>query len=124
MAFRLTNVGRTLVVDDQGVLLGAYVLQHHQDALVQGWTHLHEAVLDSSEAAFKKAHRVAAYEYYGKDLTYNSVMLRTMAGVCLVMIVERYPGLHGINFGLPEVVDNAPQYHEAYPPLLPPPDGY
>ncbi|CAN6460674.1 unnamed protein product [Victoria cruziana] len=141
-AFRLTDVGRTLVTDDQGLSLGAYVLQHHQDALVQAWTRLHEPVLDSSQEAFRKAHGVAAYEYYGKDTACNSLMQTAMSGVsvpfikavldsydgfgseglktlvdvggssgsCLGMIVERYPGLQGINFDLPEVVADAPQY--------------
>ncbi|XP_031484095.1 nicotinate N-methyltransferase 1-like [Nymphaea colorata] len=141
-AFRLTDVGRTLVSDDQGLSLGAYVLQHHQDALVQAWTCLHESVIDSSQEAFKKAHGVSAYEYYGKDSACNSLMQRAMSGVsvpfvrallesydgfgseglktvvdvggssgsCLAMILQRYPGLQGINFDLPEVVADAPRY--------------
>ncbi|XP_031484096.1 nicotinate N-methyltransferase 1-like [Nymphaea colorata] len=141
-AFRLTDVGRTLVTDDQGISLGAYVLQHHQDALVQAWAYLHKSVLDSSQEAFKMAHGVSSYEYYVKDSACNSLMQRAMSGVsvpfvralldsydgfgseglktvvdvggstgsCLAMILERYPGLHGINFDLPEVVADAPQY--------------
>ncbi|KAF3793441.1 hypothetical protein EJ110_NYTH03560 [Nymphaea thermarum] len=116
-AFRLTNVGRTLVTDYQGLSLGA-------------------------QEAFKMAHGVAAYEYYVRDSACNSLMQRATSGVsvpfmrallesydgfgskglktvvdvgsstgsCLVMILERYPGLHGINFDLPEVVADAPQY--------------
>ncbi|KAF3793440.1 hypothetical protein EJ110_NYTH03558 [Nymphaea thermarum] len=53
---RLTNLGQTLVTDDWDLSLGAYGLQHHLHTLTQAWAHLHEAVLDLSAPAFKKAH--------------------------------------------------------------------
>ncbi|XP_031483595.1 nicotinate N-methyltransferase 1-like [Nymphaea colorata] len=142
-AFRLTNVGQTLVTDCQGLSLGAYVMRNCLDPLVQAWTRLHESVLDPSQEAFKKVHGLPVYEYYIKDPACNSLMQRAMSGLsvpfmkallesydgfgsdglktivdvgggtgsCMAMIVERYRGLQGINFDLPEVVANAPQYN-------------
>ncbi|MCE3216139.1 hypothetical protein HAX54_005064 [Datura stramonium] len=53
--YSLTEVGKTLVTDENGLSHGSYVLQHHQDALMRAWTMVHEAVNDSSTEPFVKA---------------------------------------------------------------------
>ncbi|XP_031483179.1 nicotinate N-methyltransferase 1-like isoform X1 [Nymphaea colorata] len=142
-AFRLTHIGQTLVPDEQGLSLGAYILRNYQDAFVQAWPHLHESVLDPRQEPFKRAHGVPVYDYYARDSTCNLLMQKAMSsislpflravldsydgfgseglkriivdvggssGSCVAMIVDRYPGLQGINFDLPQVVADAPQH--------------
>ncbi|KAK4392132.1 hypothetical protein Sango_1991000, partial [Sesamum angolense] len=36
--YSLTEVGKSLATDESGLSYGAYVLQHHQDALMRAWT--------------------------------------------------------------------------------------
>ncbi|KAF0934606.1 hypothetical protein E2562_025690 [Oryza meyeriana var. granulata] len=81
--FALTVLGRTLVPGPSGASYADYVLQHHQDALVRAWPHLHEAVLDpAGPEPFARANAgVPAYAYYGQDKEANEVMLRAMTGV-------------------------------------------
>uniref|UniRef100_A0A1D1ZDE7 Caffeic acid 3-O-methyltransferase n=1 Tax=Anthurium amnicola TaxID=1678845 RepID=A0A1D1ZDE7_9ARAE len=81
--YSLTDVGMTLVADAGGESYGAaYVLQHHQEALVRAWPLLHEAVLDPGTEPFARANGgVPAYAYYGKDPEANELMQRAMSGI-------------------------------------------
>ncbi|KAJ8899953.1 hypothetical protein K2173_019658 [Erythroxylum novogranatense] len=137
--YSLTDVGKTLVSDADGLSYAPYVLQHHQDALMRAWPMVHEAVMDSTTEPFVKANGEPAYLYYGKQAEMNGLMQKAMAGVsvpfmkafldgydgfegverlvdvggsagdCLRMIVQKYPKIQGINFDLPEVVARAPK---------------
>nr|GMC46415.1 caffeic acid 3-O-methyltransferase [Ipomoea batatas] len=137
--YSLSEVGKTLVTDKDGLSYGAYVLQHYQEALMKTWPLVHEAVVDSSSEPFVKVHGEAPYNYYEKKPEMVSLMQKAMSGVsvpfmkafldgyhgfqgvtrlvdvggstgdCLRMILERHPSItQGINFDLPEVVQNAP----------------
>ncbi|XP_010935841.2 nicotinate N-methyltransferase 1 isoform X1 [Elaeis guineensis] len=88
--FSLTPVGQTLVSaassnggGEDGPSYAAYVLQHHQDALVRAWPRLHEAVLDpAGPEPFARANGgTPAYAYYGGDGEANELMQRAMWGV-------------------------------------------
>lgn len=79
--YSLTDVGKTLVTDQDGLSYGAYVLQHHQDALVRSWPLVHEAVLDPTAAPFVKANGISAYSYYGERSDMNELMQKSMTGV-------------------------------------------
>ena len=89
---------------------------------------------------FKKIHGMPMYEYEKIDPTYNKAFNKAMAGVCniemgrvleiykgfegistlvdvgggtgqnLKMIVSQYPSIKGINFDLPNVIQNAPPH--------------
>ncbi|XP_058076611.1 nicotinate N-methyltransferase 1 [Magnolia sinica] len=80
--YSLSEIGKTLVPDKDGLSYAPYVLQHHQDALMRAWPRLHEAVLDPTVEPFVKANGgVSAYQYYGEKPEMNELMQRAMEGV-------------------------------------------
>ncbi|KAL5709713.1 Nicotinate N-methyltransferase 1 [Ranunculus cassubicifolius] len=99
--YSLTDVGKTLVTDHEGLSYGSYVLQHHQDALVRSWPLVHEAVLDSSVEPFVKANGgESAYGYYGENHEMNELMQKAMSGVSVPFmkaILNGYDGFEGVS---------------------------
>ncbi|KAL9235923.1 hypothetical protein vseg_010645 [Gypsophila vaccaria] len=82
LRYSLSEVGLTLVRDQDGLSYGEYVLQHHQEALVKAWPFLHKAVVGpTSVTPFEVANGEPAYSYYGKDDEMNVLMQKAMAGV-------------------------------------------
>ncbi|RVX11786.1 Caffeic acid 3-O-methyltransferase [Vitis vinifera] len=103
--YSLTDIGKTLVTDADGLSYGAYVLQHYQEELMTAWPLVHEAVVDSTTEPFVKANGEPAYSYYVQRL----VDVGGSAGDCLRMILQKHTNIkEGINFDLPEVVAKAP----------------
>ncbi|KAM7254707.1 hypothetical protein ACFE04_019948 [Oxalis oulophora] len=99
-SYSLTEIGKTLVTDTHGLSFAAYVLQHHQDALVKAWPLVHEAVLDPTTEPFVKANGEPAYDYYGKNPEMNDLMLKAMSGVSVPFIkavLDGYDGFKGLN---------------------------
>ncbi|XP_057502048.1 nicotinate N-methyltransferase 1-like [Actinidia eriantha] len=97
--YSLTDIGKTLVTDDEGLSCGAYVLQRHQDALMRAWPLVHEAVVDPSTEPFVKVNGEPAYSYYGKKLEMNDLMMKAMSGVSVPFmkaILEGYDGFGGV----------------------------
>ncbi|RDX82352.1 Caffeic acid 3-O-methyltransferase [Mucuna pruriens] len=97
--YSLTEVGKTLVTDDQGLSYGHYVLQHHQDALMRAWPLVHEAVVDPTMEPFERANGEGAYGYYLKQPEMNELMLRAMSGVSVPFMkamLEGYDGFQGV----------------------------
>ncbi|KAL0283148.1 UNVERIFIED_CONTAM: Flavone 3'-O-methyltransferase 1 [Sesamum angustifolium] len=97
--YSLTEVGKSLATDESGLSYGAYVLQHHQDALMRAWTLVHEAVLDPSSEPFVKANGEGAYSYYGKKPEMNDLMLKAMSGVSVPFMkafLNGYDGFQGV----------------------------
>ncbi|TQD94593.1 hypothetical protein C1H46_019838 [Malus baccata] len=96
---------------------------------------LKDAVLEGG-ISFNKAYGMTAFEYHGTDPRFNKGMANhstiTMkkllenyngfegltsivdvgggTGAVLNMIVSKYPSIKGINFDLPHVIEDAPQY--------------
>ncbi|CAL9125766.1 unnamed protein product [Musa textilis] len=99
--YSLTDVGRTLVPSGDGASYAAYVLQHHQDALVRAWPRLHEAVLDpAGPEPFARANGgVPAYAYYGGDREANALMQRAMRGVSEPFMEALLEGYGSAGFG-------------------------
>ncbi|RWW72803.1 hypothetical protein BHE74_00019364 [Ensete ventricosum] len=99
--YSLTDVGRTLVPSSDGASYAAYVLQHHQDALVRAWPRLHEAVLDpTGPEPFARANGgVPAYAYYGGDREANALMQRAMRGVSEPFMEALLDGYGSAGFG-------------------------
>ncbi|MCL7051878.1 hypothetical protein MKW94_002842 [Papaver nudicaule] len=80
--YSLTEVGKTLATDADGLSYGAYVIQHHQDALVKAWPYVHEAVVDAAVEPFVKANGGrSAYGFYGDNPEMNELMQKAMSGV-------------------------------------------
>ncbi|XP_027937951.1 isoliquiritigenin 2'-O-methyltransferase-like [Vigna unguiculata] len=107
-------------------------------ALSQLWSNFKEAVVDADVDLFKKVHGVTTYQYMEKDPKMNQMFIRAMADLCatdmirvlemytgfegisrlvdvgggngqnLKMIISKYPSIKGINFDLPQVIENAP----------------
>jgi caffeic acid 3-O-methyltransferase len=96
-----------------------------------------EAVVDPEVDLFKKVNGMSKYEYMGKDPQVNQIFNKSMTngtkihmkkileiykgyegvstlvdvgggnGQALKMIIENYPSIKGINFDLPQVIENA-----------------
>ncbi|XP_062006242.1 nicotinate N-methyltransferase 1 [Rosa rugosa] len=97
--FSLTEVGQTLVTNQDGLSYGAYVLQHHQDVLMGAWPLVHEAVVDPTVEPFVKANGEPAYQYYGKRPEMNGLMQKAMSGVSVPFIkavLDGYDGFQGV----------------------------
>ncbi|CAN1134876.1 Nicotinate N-methyltransferase 1 [Linum perenne] len=102
--YSLTEIGKTLVTDSDGLSYGPYVLQHHQDALMRAWPLVHEAVVDSTTEPFVKANGEPAYDYYGKKPEMNELMLKAMSGVSVPFIKSMLEGYKGFD-GVKKLVD-------------------
>ncbi|XP_031396789.1 caffeic acid 3-O-methyltransferase [Punica granatum] len=98
--YSLTDVGKTLVTDANGLSYADYVLQHHQDELLKAWPLVHEAVLDPSVEPFARANGEPAYSYYGKKPEMNVLMLRAMSGLSVpfmrAVLDSGYDGFAGV----------------------------
>ncbi|KAG4950293.1 hypothetical protein JHK82_043646 [Glycine max] len=97
--YSLTEVGKTLVTDEQGLSYAHYVLQHHQDALMRAWPLVHEAVVDPTKEPFEMANGEPAYGYYLKQPEMNDLMVRAMSGVSVPFMramLEGYDGFQGV----------------------------
>ncbi|PWA71738.1 Caffeate O-methyltransferase (COMT) family [Artemisia annua] len=98
--YSLTEIGKTLVTDKNGLSYGPYVLQHHQEELMKAWSVVHEAVVDSSTEPFVKANDgETAYGIYGKKPEMNELMQKAMSGVSVPFmkgVLENYDGFNGV----------------------------
>ncbi|KAG6688744.1 hypothetical protein I3842_11G140000 [Carya illinoinensis] len=97
--YSLTEIGKTLVTDGEGLSYAPYVPQHHQDALFGAWPLVHEAVVDPASEPFVKANGVSAYTYYGKKPEMNGLMQKAMSGVSVPFmkaVLEGYDGFEGV----------------------------
>ncbi|GMN39283.1 hypothetical protein TIFTF001_008515 [Ficus carica] len=97
--YSLTDVGKTLVTDADGLSYATYVLQHHQDELMRAWPLVHEAVVDPTTEPFVKANGEPAYDYYGKKPEMNGLMQKAMSGVSVPFmkaILDGYDGFEGV----------------------------
>ncbi|KAK1553798.1 hypothetical protein Q3G72_003708 [Acer saccharum] len=97
--YSLTEIGKTLITDSEGLSYAPYVLQHHQEALMRAWPLVHEAVVDPTSEPFVKANGEPAYSYYGKRPEMNGLMQKAMSGVSVPFmkaILDGYDGFEGV----------------------------
>ncbi|KAK9985678.1 hypothetical protein SO802_030629 [Lithocarpus litseifolius] len=97
--YSLTEVGKTLVTDSEGLSYASYVLQHHQDELMRAWPLVHEAVVDATLEPFVKANGEPAYSYYGKRPEMNGLMVKAMSGASVPFMkafLDVYDGFDGV----------------------------
>ncbi|RWR80853.1 caffeic acid 3-O-methyltransferase 1 [Cinnamomum micranthum f. kanehirae] len=137
--YGLAPVCKFLVKNQDGVSIAPLVLMTQDKVLMESWYHLKDAVLEGG-IPFDRAYGTTAFEYNGTDPRFNKVFNRGMAvlstvtmkkilemykgfeglktvvdvgggtGTVLNMIVSKYPHTKGINFDLPHVVSDAPDY--------------
>ncbi|KAK7838516.1 caffeic acid 3-o-methyltransferase [Quercus suber] len=97
--YSLTEVGKTLVTDSEGLSYASYVLQHHQDELMRAWPLVHEAVVDPTLEPFVKVNGEPAYSYYGKRPEMNGLMVKAMSGASVPFMkafLDVYDGFDGV----------------------------
>ncbi|XVE76085.1 hypothetical protein DITRI_Ditri12bG0144600 [Diplodiscus trichospermus] len=97
--YSLTDVGKTLATDAEGLSYAPYVLQHHQDALMRAWPFVHETVLDPTSQPFVKGNGEAAYSYYRKKPEMTGLLLKAMSGAAVPVmraILKKYDGFKGV----------------------------
>ncbi|GKV41241.1 hypothetical protein SLEP1_g48806 [Rubroshorea leprosula] len=97
--YSLTEIGKMLVTDANGLSCKSYVLQHFQDKLMKAWPLVHEAVVDPTSEPFVKVNSEPAYTYYGKRLEMTGLMQKAMSGVpvpFMKAMLEAYSGFDGI----------------------------
>ncbi|XP_028760620.1 isoliquiritigenin 2'-O-methyltransferase-like [Neltuma alba] len=131
--YALSSIGRHFVSGSLG-----YVPIFSHPALLQAWLNFKDAIIDEDNDLFKKVHGMPMYEYAKSDPTWNKTFNKAMANFCniemgrilelykgfegistlvdvgggtgqnLKMIVSKYPSIKGVNFDLPQVIQNAP----------------
>ncbi|KAL0426460.1 UNVERIFIED_CONTAM: Caffeic acid 3-O-methyltransferase 1 [Sesamum latifolium] len=97
--YSLTEVGKALATDENGLSYAPYILQHHQDAIMLAWPRVHEAVVDPSSEPFVKVHGELPYSYYGKYPKMNLLMQKAMSGVSVPFMkafLDGYDGFQGV----------------------------
>ncbi|XP_061361255.1 nicotinate N-methyltransferase 1-like isoform X2 [Gastrolobium bilobum] len=95
----LTNVGKTLVADDEGLSYAPYMLQHHQDALMRAWPLVEEAVEDPTVEPFAKVNGESALPYYMKQPDIADLYHKGLYGMSVPFMrdmLELYDGFQGV----------------------------
>ncbi|XP_061361264.1 nicotinate N-methyltransferase 1-like [Gastrolobium bilobum] len=95
----LTDVGKTLVADDEGLSYAPYVLQHHQDALMRAWPLVGEAVEDPTVEPFEKANGESAIAHYMKQPDIMDLIYKSLSGMSVPFMremLELYDGFQGV----------------------------
>ncbi|GLJ55159.1 hypothetical protein SUGI_1183890 [Cryptomeria japonica] len=137
--YGLTPLCKYLVQNKDGLSLAPLALMNQDKVFMDSWYHLKDAVLEGSQP-FIKAHGVNAFEYPAKDQRFNRIFNKAMAdhsamvmerildsyhgfkdleelldvgggvGSTLNLIVSKHPHIKGVNYDLPHVVRDAPDY--------------
>ncbi|KAJ4707481.1 caffeic acid 3-O-methyltransferase-like [Melia azedarach] len=97
--YSLTEVGKTLATDSEGLSHAAYILQHHQEELLRTWPLLHEVVLDPTKEPFVIVNGEPGYSYYGKKPGMRQLMQKAMSGLSvpfMKVILDNYDGFKGV----------------------------
>ncbi|RZB44440.1 isoliquiritigenin 2'-O-methyltransferase-like isoform X2 [Glycine soja] len=136
--YGLSQVGQYFVPDGTRGYLASFTTFVCYPPLLQVWLNFKEAMVDADIDLFKKIHGVTMYQYMEKDPKMNQIFNKSMANLCatemsrileiytgfegistlvdvgggngqnLKMIISKYPLIKGINFDLPQVIENAP----------------
>ncbi|XP_057426714.1 isoliquiritigenin 2'-O-methyltransferase-like [Lotus japonicus] len=135
--YGLSQVGKYYAPDESQGYLASFVPFLYYPPLLQVWSNFNEAVVDEDIDVFKKLHGVTKYQYMEKDQKMNQIFNKAMVDICatemkrmlaiytgfegistlvdvggghgqnLKMITSKYPLIKGINFDLPQVIENA-----------------
>ncbi|XVE58259.1 hypothetical protein DITRI_Ditri04bG0156100 [Diplodiscus trichospermus] len=137
--YGLGHFCRFFTKNDDGVTLPSVSLLNQDRVFMQSWYYLKDAVLEGG-IPFNKIYGLTAFEYLGIDPRLNQIFNRAMSdhstitmkkiletydgfeglktlvdvgggtGATLNMIVSKHPSIKGINFDLPHVIEDAPDY--------------
>ncbi|KAJ7525164.1 hypothetical protein O6H91_17G039600 [Diphasiastrum complanatum] len=137
--YGLTPLSKYLIKDEMGMSMAPLVVLIQHQAFMASWQYLPDAVLDGGDPFFK-AHSKNAFQLGAEDPHFNKLGKSAMGaystlfikatldaydgfkdisklvdvgggmGSSLNMILSRYPHIQGVNFDLPHVVADAPQY--------------
>ncbi|XP_054813867.1 isoliquiritigenin 2'-O-methyltransferase-like [Prosopis cineraria] len=135
--YAISPVGKYFVGGDDGGFLTLFSSFICHKALMDAWMNFKVAIIEEDNDLFKKVHGMPMYQYAEKDPTWNNIFNKAMANRCniemrrileiykgfegistlvdvgggtgqnLKMIVSKYPSIKGINFDLPNVIQNA-----------------
>ncbi|RZB44456.1 Isoliquiritigenin 2'-O-methyltransferase isoform D [Glycine soja] len=135
--YGLSQVGQYFVPDGTRGYLASFTAFVCYPPLLQVWLNFKEAVVDADIDLFKKILGVTMYQYMENDPKMNQIFNKSMANLCatemsrileiytgfegistlvdvgggngqnLKMIISKYPLIKGINFDLPQVIENA-----------------
>ncbi|KAL0361914.1 UNVERIFIED_CONTAM: Caffeic acid 3-O-methyltransferase [Sesamum radiatum] len=97
--YSLSEVGKALAADENGLSYAPYILQHHQDTMMLAWPLVHAAVLYPSFEPFVKVHGERPYSYYGKNPEMNLLMQKVMSGASVPFMrafLDGYDGFQGV----------------------------
>lgn len=97
--YSLTDVGKALVPDDDGLTCASFFVQHHQDPYLRAWPLVGDAVEDPTVEPFEKLHGEAAYAYCTKGPEEMSLFYASMSGMSLPYMremLENYDGFKGV----------------------------
>ncbi|KAA8544821.1 hypothetical protein F0562_019588 [Nyssa sinensis] len=138
--YGLSMESRALVTNTDGVCLAPVMLMASQRELVESLYLLKNMVIEPGYLPFQKAHGVNFFEYAAKDPKMGRMFDQSMAchskmafemvfkvytgfkqvkelmdvgggnGTLLGRIVSTYPNVRGINFDLPHVIADAPNF--------------
>ncbi|XP_059456104.1 cathecol O-methyltransferase 1-like [Corylus avellana] len=138
--YSLSDVSKHFICNEDGVSLGPLMALILDNAALDNWSQLKDAILEGGISAFNRAHGTDAFAYCGLEPRFNQVLNTAMfnhttivinnildsykgfqqlkqlvdvgggLGVTLNLITSRYPHIKAINFDLPHVIQHAPQY--------------
>ncbi|XP_015945350.1 nicotinate N-methyltransferase 1 [Arachis duranensis] len=98
--YSLTDIGKTLIDDAEGLSYAYYMLQHHQDALMRAWPLMEETVKDPTVEPFKKANGEGAISYYTKRPDVLKLAVKSLCGMSIPLmkdILDSYDGFQGVD---------------------------
>ncbi|KAK7354871.1 hypothetical protein VNO80_20423 [Phaseolus coccineus] len=137
--YTITPVAAFFVPNSDGVSLGPLVALSLDKILLQNWTELKDAIREGG-IPFKRVYGTHVFEYPRLDSRFNKVFNTAMInhttlvmkkvlesykgfegikrlvdvggglGININLITSKYPHIHGINFDLPHVIQDAPSY--------------
>ncbi|KAH9317509.1 hypothetical protein KI387_019278, partial [Taxus chinensis] len=137
--YGLTPLCKYLVHNKDGLSLAPMLLMDQDKVFIDTWFYLKDAVLEGSQP-FTKAHGVHAFDYPAQDQRFNRVFNKAMSehstlvmgrvleiyqgfkdleelvdvgggvGSTLNLIVSKHPQIKGVNFDMPHVLGDAPDY--------------
>ncbi|KAK7354872.1 hypothetical protein VNO80_20424 [Phaseolus coccineus] len=137
--YTITPVAAFFVPNSDGVSLGPVMALSQDKIFLQSWSELKDAIREGG-VPFKRVYGTHAFDYPRLDSRFNKVFNTAMInhttlvmkkvlesyegfegikrlvdvggglGININLITSKYPHIHGINFDLPHVIQNAPSY--------------
>ncbi|KAK7323379.1 hypothetical protein VNO77_26851 [Canavalia gladiata] len=138
--YQLSLSGKYFVNEEMKGCVASHPTFLNHPMIVDAFLNYKEILLDSDKGLFQKVHGMSLYQRVNSDSTLNKDFNKGMADICTIkmkkilevycgfeeisllvdvgggigqnlnMIISKYPAIKGINFDLPPVIQNAPNY--------------